>query len=108
MESSKLLRFRCRRSMPGACNHPFDSQGERMSKLIQYAVVLLFSLTTLLYGEPPEKEDSSKPEFKAEFPKEAVSETKHTVQIDGKSVSYTATAGNIVLKEENGRPKASI
>ncbi|HSP06040.1 MAG TPA: peptidase S10, partial [Acidobacteriota bacterium] len=54
------------------------------------------------------KSEPVKPEFKPEFPKEQISETKHTVTIDGKPVSYTATAGNILLKEENGKPKASI
>lgn len=54
------------------------------------------------------KPDSSKPEFKVEFPKESSAETKHTITIDGKSIAYTATAGNLLLKEENGKPKASV
>ncbi|HEY7160657.1 MAG TPA: peptidase S10, partial [Acidobacteriota bacterium] len=57
--------------------------------------------------KPPEKK-SEAPEFKPEFPKEILSTTKHTVSIGGTSVSYTATAGNILLKEEDGRPKANF
>jgi carboxypeptidase C (cathepsin A) len=55
-----------------------------------------------------EEKDSKKPEFKPEFPKEVTSETKHSVSINGNTIQYTATAGNIVLKEENGKPKASF
>ena len=40
--------------------------------------------------------------------KEEISETRHAVVINGEKVNYTATAGNIVLKEEEGEPKASI
>ncbi len=55
-----------------------------------------------------EEKDSKKPEFKPEFPKEVTSETKHSITINGNTIQYTATAGTIVLKEENGKPKASF
>lgn len=55
-----------------------------------------------------EQKETNKPEFKPEFPKEVTSETKHSVTINGNTIQYTATAGNIVLKEENGKPKASF
>lgn len=55
-----------------------------------------------------EEKESKKPEFKPEFPKEITSETKHSVTINGNTIQYTATAGNIVLKEENGKPKATF
>ncbi len=55
-----------------------------------------------------EEKESKKPEFKPEFPKEVTSETKHSITINGNTIQYTATAGNIVLKEENGKPKASF
>lgn len=35
-------------------------------------------------------------------------ETHHQVTIDGKTVGYTATAGTMLLKEEDGTPKASV
>ena len=59
--------------------------------------------------------DKEKAETKNEISKEVVSETKHEVVIGGKTLTYTATAGTIILKEEieedNGeiaKPKASI
>lgn len=52
--------------------------------------------------------DKAAPEFKPEFPKEVLSTTNHSVKIGGNPFSYTATAGNLLLKEEDGRPKANI
>ena len=34
--------------------------------------------------------------------------TKHSVKIDNKSVNYTATAGTLIIKNENGEPVAAI
>jgi carboxypeptidase C (cathepsin A) len=41
-------------------------------------------------------------------PKEHLSETKHTLTVGGVKLEYTATAGNLLLKEESGKVKASI
>jgi carboxypeptidase C (cathepsin A) len=54
----------------------------------------------------PAKEDKSKDEKKP--PEEKLSQTKHTIQIGGKDVKYTATAGTMLLKKEDGTATASI
>ena len=41
-------------------------------------------------------------------PEEKTSPTKHTIQVGGKEVKYTATAGTVLLKKEDGTPTASI
>ena len=41
-------------------------------------------------------------------PEEIVAETSHQITIDGQVVGYTATAGTLVLKEEDGTAKASV
>ncbi|MFN2110740.1 MAG: S10 family peptidase [Anaerolineae bacterium] len=41
-------------------------------------------------------------------PKEKVSKSKHTVVIDGEEIAYTATAGTLILKDEEDKPKASL
>ncbi|MGD9101268.1 MAG: peptidase S10 [Anaerolineae bacterium] len=41
-------------------------------------------------------------------PQEQISETQHTVVINGQKIAYKATAGTIVLKEEEGKAQASI
>ncbi|MET0831124.1 MAG: hypothetical protein ABWY62_02005, partial [Acidimicrobiia bacterium] len=39
---------------------------------------------------------------------DVVSETTHTVTVGGKRVPYTARAGHLVLKEEEGKKQASF
>jgi len=41
-------------------------------------------------------------------PEEKVSTTRHAITLDGQRIAYTATAGNVVLKDEDGTPKASV
>src|SRR5258708_17689361 len=52
-----------------------------------------------------EKADKAKDEKK---PEEKVVQTKHAVKIGGQEIKYTATAGTILLKLEDGTPKASV
>jgi carboxypeptidase C (cathepsin A) len=40
--------------------------------------------------------------------KEVLSETRHTITVGGRQLEYTATAGNLLLKDEGGKTKASI
>lgn len=61
------------------------------------------------------EENEKRRATKHEVPEEMVSETKHSVLINGKEINYTATAGTILLKEEvkeeDGeveKPKATI
>ena len=42
------------------------------------------------------------------MPEEKTSVTKHTIQVGGKEVKYTATAGTMLLKKEDLTPTASI
>jgi carboxypeptidase C (cathepsin A) len=47
------------------------------------------------------KNDSDKPkEPEVEIPQDQLTETQHTIVIDGRALSYTATAGRLILKEE--------
>jgi carboxypeptidase C (cathepsin A) len=40
--------------------------------------------------------------------KEIVSNTKHSVTVDGKKIDYDATAATMVLKDDEGKPQASM
>ena len=51
---------------------------------------------------------ASETEVQEKTPKEELLKTKHTVTIDGREVTYTATTGTILLKEENSKAKASV
>ena len=39
---------------------------------------------------------------------ERVSTTHHTVSINGKSIAYTANAGTMVIRDDDGKPKATV
>ncbi len=47
-----------------------------------------------------------KPAEKTEEPKDKISVTKHTATIQGKEIKYTATAGKLVMRDDEGKPKA--
>jgi carboxypeptidase C (cathepsin A) len=53
-------------------------------------------------------ESSGNSNGKNALPAERQSVTKHSVQVDGETIRYTATAGTLFLKGEDGEPRASI
>src|SRR5436853_1895312 len=59
---------------------------------------------------PPQDKAAEKPkeEKKPPTPEEKIVQTKHSLKIGGQEIKYTATAGTILLKLEDGTPKASI
>ncbi|WP_250454467.1 peptidase S10 [Caballeronia sp. ATUFL_M2_KS44] len=42
------------------------------------------------------------------IPPEVASRTRHTIRVDGKTIDYNATAGNLLLRDQSGRPTASV
>src|SRR5882762_4768391 len=61
--------------------------------------------------QPPQSDKAAekpKEEKKPPVPEEKVVQTKHSLKIGGQEIKYTATAGTILLKLEDGTPKASI
>jgi len=56
--------------------------------------------------EPPKKIDAKA--AKTDDLKEFLSETKHAIMVGGSKLEYTATAGNLLLKDEEGKVKASM
>jgi carboxypeptidase C (cathepsin A) len=61
-------------------------------------------------SEKPEKADEKKDKEKDKKtePADKVIETKHTITLDGQTISYTAKAGTIVLRNDKDEPTASI
>ncbi len=60
-------------------------------------------------GEKSADKAAEKPkEEKRPAPEDKTVQTKHSVRIGGQEVKYTATAGTIVMKLEDGTPKASV
>jgi carboxypeptidase C (cathepsin A) len=63
--------------------------------------------------KPAEQADEKKPAADAKADKEKKDEPKpsvthHTVEIDGKQIAYTATAGKMIMKTDEGDPKAHV
>ena len=58
--------------------------------------------------EPPAAPATEKKEPAKEQAKDNISTTSHTVTIGGEVVKYTARAGTMVMREEDGTPRASI
>ncbi len=77
------------------------------------AAVLLLGLNlSFAQQQPTPSQDKagekSKEEKKPPAPEEKIVQTKHSLKIGGQEIKYTATAGTILLKLEDGTPKASI
>src|SRR6266849_2171737 len=89
----------------------------RPSLLIIAGILMMFMAARASAQKPEEKpaeksteksgdkSDKAKEEKK---PEEKVVQTKHMVRIGGQEIKYTATAGTILLKLEDGTPKASV
>jgi carboxypeptidase C (cathepsin A) len=84
------------------------------------ALILVGSSFTFAQQQAPSAPPAPKPgEKAAEAPKEPekktppepedkVVQTKHSAHIGGQEIKYTATAGMLVMKDEEGKPKASV
>lgn len=57
---------------------------------------------------PRDKKASEGSRYEPPAPEEKTVTTRHRVTVGGTEISYTATTGTLLLKEEDGRPKASI
>jgi len=74
-------------------------------------LLTLASLTTLIAQTPPPgPPPAAKPETATPAPPpiETTSHTKHEITVNGTKTPYTATAGTLVLKKEDGKPWASM
>jgi carboxypeptidase C (cathepsin A) len=84
----------------------------RLSFLATSIFVLVFCAGALAQQPTPPAAEKPKDEKKDDkdkkTPEEKIVTTKHAVHIGGQEIKYTATAGTIVLKLEDGTPKASI
>src|SRR6266851_578670 len=78
------------------------------------AILFLFVTNRSFAQQPPAQPatdkgaEKPKEEKKPPAPEEKIVQTKHSLKIGGQEIKYTATAGTILLKLEDGTPKASI
>ena len=79
--------------------------------LCSAALLFLGMIPSLAQQQPPPQDKAAekpKEEKKPPTPEEKIVQTKHSLKIAGQEIKYTATAGTILLKLEDGTPKASI
>jgi carboxypeptidase C (cathepsin A) len=80
---------------------------------------IAFLLATPVWSQPPQSPQASQPAAAPAAkpaedakdkkpPEDRVSTTKHTITLDGQKIPYTANAGTLVLKDEDGTAKASV
>jgi carboxypeptidase C (cathepsin A) len=83
-----------------------------MPKRLPLIAPLLLLLALPAFAQAPGAADSkaAKPADKPAPPppEEKSAVTRHTLSLDGRSYPYTATAGNLLLKDEDGTVKASV
>src|ERR1051325_7009127 len=85
----------------------------RRTRLIFAAMIFCFGAGFLVAqqpsGEKPADKAAEKPkEEKKPAPEDKSVQTKHAVRIGGQEIKYTAPAGMMVMKLEDGTPKASV
>lgn len=79
-----------------------------MKNKILYGFLILTLVFSFRYSSAQEKSEEPHKETTREMPKESSSVTKHNVKIEGRPLNYTVTAGTYLLKEDDGKPLASI
>jgi carboxypeptidase C (cathepsin A) len=70
------------------------------------------SIVSVLAQAPAQPPQAARPAETDRFPApaaiEKLQQTQHSIQINGKTIAYTATAGTLVLKKDDTKPIASI
>jgi len=85
-----------------------------MRRIVLLVIVLLAASAGALAQPAPESSKPAAPAAKEDKPKdekkpeEKTSQTRHTIRIGNQEVKYTATAGTMLLKKEDGTPTASL
>jgi carboxypeptidase C (cathepsin A) len=70
--------------------------------------ILFFSLLSILLWAPAIAQEKPPASPDADALKETLSETSHSVTVDGRPLTYRALAGDMVLPDESGKPKARM
>jgi len=83
-----------------------------MLKSNRWLLPLILFVALPLAAQPPASAPAAgaKPEEKEKkpAPEDKLSRTQHSITLDGQKIAYTATAGTTVLKDEDGKAKATV
>jgi len=87
--------------------HRNKAHARTLTVAARLAMVLICAAAAFAQPPAPQAKDE-KPKEDKKPPEEKTSQTKHSIQIGGKALMYTATAGTVLLKKEDGTATASI
>lgn len=76
-------------------------------KLLSHALFLALLLPLTAAAQPTGTQKDA-PRWEPPTPEEKIVTSRHRVTVGGAEIPYTATAGTLLLKEEDGRPRASV
>jgi carboxypeptidase C (cathepsin A) len=77
----------------------------RMHRWLMIALLLPLSAVA---ADPPKAAPAENAKTESPTPVERTSTSKGSVTIDGRRISYTATAGTLLLKDKAGKPRAEV
>ena len=83
----------------------------RITRVVGVALLLAGFGIASVWAQPPDKkgeEDTEEDKADSKAPEEKISETTHSISIDGKRIEYKVIAGTMALKEDTEDPKATI
>ena len=80
----------------------------KLHSLYLLLTICLTIATSSFAQDAPAKTDDKKDDKKAEELVDKIVKTEHAATINGKEIKYTATAGTLVMKDDEGKPKATI
>lgn len=84
-------------------------ESETIMRHLTLLPLLLLFLSLATAQEPAKtKPEVKDPPAKGEAPKDTATTTKHSITIVGTKLDYEATAGTLVIKDDDGKAKASI
>jgi carboxypeptidase C (cathepsin A) len=80
----------------------------KISSVLLVPVLMILSFHCLAQDQPETEKEEAKTQAEVTKLEEELVETTHRVRIDGSSIKYRATAGTMVLEDEEGKQKASL
>ena len=81
---------------------------QRLSALLLGFLIMLSFLAPAYASDAPKKPDTTATPAADDKPKEDSSVTRHSINVGGQSIKYTATAGTLLIRDDKDEPTASM
>ena len=91
----------------GECGLTLVEMG-RFGAMVALAAVMVVPGLAQAPEERPQRGEAAKEDSGIPIPPEASSVTKHDLTIGGQTIHYTATAGNLLIRDDQDKPNGSI